>query len=747
MQWRQDFQGNAAICCVQHTLIIRCMPSPSTVLPATRATNGAALLLTLTFCLTPIVGATGPGLVQDTLKSAVLTAGTLLCGIALLWRHWRLPADIPDASRLRGHPALWAPVILTLYASASMVWSHTYLGAGEAIRWATLGLLIWLGMNAVRPNDFNGLLRAIHAGMVCAALWAAGQFWFDFSVFEQGPGPASTFYNRNFYAEFTICVLPYSAWLLARTRARPWQWAMTLSIAFNLATLFMTSTRSALLALTLLTPVLLFLAWWHYQQASTGTRKSIRWQALAGACLWVVLVNLPSNGSHVDGTMPHITAWQRSVHHAAELGQPGGLQAGSAAVRRDMWHSTLRMLKANPLAGVGAGAWEVQVPRYQKADTELEIDYFAHNEFLQLLSEYGLPIGGLALALWLALGAQWTQYCWRLRKQPPEAIYPLLALCAFAMVAMAGYPLHLAGTGGVFALSIGLLCQLTSRSKPAGPLMQKNRRALVLTGLLLLGLASLGAAYLTQRAVRAEKTLVHALDLAAQLPRRAGPMDSATQQQKTNMLQALQAGIALNPHYRKFYPVAAEVLMTEQDWANAAWVLDAAVASRPYVYALWKGLAQARIGLRQGPAALAAVDHLRALRPAAWTTQLLAIEALSVAGAESQALALTRTTLAHPGPDMEIDLLQAGYAMGLKHQDRPLALHALALRTQYWPESAADGYLQTGNVYASMAPIDTTRALQAYAEGLRLVPPGDAPRYLALIPNTYQKMLQHPIAP
>ena len=728
------------------------MPLPPTALPSVRAINWASIVLSLAFFLTPLVGATGPTLVQDTLKSALMSAGIVFAGMALLWHRWQAPVDWHGNTHLHGHPALLAPAVLALYACASMAWSHPYLAAVEAIRWALIGLLAWLGMNAVRPRDLNLLLLSIHAGMAFAALWAAGQFWFDFSAFEQGPGPAATFYNRNFYAEFSICVLPYSGWLLARTRNRCGQWALSLSIAFNLATLFMTSTRSALLALALLMPLLLALAWRHYRQAPSAARKSIRWRVLVGLGLWLTLVNLPSNGSHIDTTIPHITAWQRSVHHTAELGEPGGLNAGSASVRRQLWLATLRMLKAHPIMGVGAGAWEIQVPRYQNADTEVEIDYFAHNEFLQLLSEYGLLAGGLVLALLLALAIQWAQRGWRVRAHEPEAIYPLLALLAFAIVAMAGFPLHLAGTGGLFALSLGLLCRSAPISTPeaapattatataAAPVTHRNRR--LLAGLIALGLASLATAYLTQRAVRAEQTLVNALDLAARLPRNAAPMDGATQQRKNAMLAALHSGIALNPHYRQFFPVAAEVLMTEQDWANAAWVLEAAVASRPHVYALWKGLAQARIGLRDGPGAVNAVNHLRALRPSAWTTQLLAIEALSIAGDETQALELTRASMAHASPGMEEELFQAGYVMGLKHQDRELALHALALRAQYWPSSAADSYLQTGNVYATMAPIDAQQALRAYSEGLRHVPASDRPRYLALVPMAYQKLLK-----
>ena len=63
---------------------------------------------------------------------------------------------------------------------------------------------------------------------------------------------------------------------------------------------------------------------------------------------------------------------------------------GSFSIRAAMWKTTGRMILAHPVAGVGAGAWEVQMPRFQDPANVLETDYYAHNEILQLLAEYGL---------------------------------------------------------------------------------------------------------------------------------------------------------------------------------------------------------------------------------------------------------------------------------------------------------------------------------------------------------------------
>src|SRR6185295_17882576 len=93
-------------------------------------------------------------------------------------------------------------------------------------------------------------------GALVAALWAALQFWVGFGWFPQGPNPGSTFVNRNFYAEFVVCTLPFGMLLLARARTSAAVCLLAASNGFVITTILMTGTRGALLALWLLLLVL-----------------------------------------------------------------------------------------------------------------------------------------------------------------------------------------------------------------------------------------------------------------------------------------------------------------------------------------------------------------------------------------------------------------------------------------------------------------------------------------------------------
>jgi O-antigen ligase len=65
--------------------------------------------------------------------------------------------------------------------------------------------------------------------------------------------------------------------------------------------------------------------------------------------------------------------------------------------RQEVWKDTLKMFKANPIFGVGLGAYETVFPIYARHDGMFVVNY-AHNDYLQALSDGGLV--GLVLAMW-----------------------------------------------------------------------------------------------------------------------------------------------------------------------------------------------------------------------------------------------------------------------------------------------------------------------------------------------------------
>jgi O-antigen ligase len=66
-----------------------------------------------------------------------------------------------------------------------------------------------------------------------------------------------------------------------------------------------------------------------------------------------------------------------------------------------VWKDTLTMIRANPIVGVGLGAYETAFSIYTKSDGSLRVPQ-AHNDYLQIVADAGI-VGGLIAIWFLAL--------------------------------------------------------------------------------------------------------------------------------------------------------------------------------------------------------------------------------------------------------------------------------------------------------------------------------------------------------
>ena len=584
--------------------------------------DGTLALLALMMVVVPAVGARGEGLLQDTLKSILVSFFALAAAFAFFWRQRQQNAA------LNVHTLLVLPLGLMIYALGSMAWSHAYLGGVEAIRWFVFSLIFFLGLNTFTLARVTRLAWCIHLGAVLASLWAALQFWGDFSFFAQGPNPASTFVNRNFFAEFLVCTLPFSVFLLTRMKDKASVFLATFALGFNVAALLMTGTRSALmglLVLGMLLPALLLR--YRNQWASTGWR--------VGHCVGVVAMFITSAmclGS-IDTANPKLIkesgrgdAIHRALARTLSITQAGEYSHGSFSVRTLMWKTTGRMILANPVAGVGAGAWEVQAPRYQEAASQLETDFYAHNEPLQLVAEYGLAgwlflLSLLSYLLWAACRT-WSDKTFRGKREAPLRAFTLASLLVFLLVSNAGFPWRLATTGALFALSLSILAASDVRLAEGSSFLSRRmkwRPCYAKWALLAAALCTGLGAYIAQQARACEARLMQAIKIALTISQSGYAHDPRWETAKTEMLGLVREGIAINPHYRKLTPIVADALASWGDLKNAIWVWESVLESRPNIVIILANVARGHLQLGNRAKAQEYFDRAMALQPAAPT--------------------------------------------------------------------------------------------------------------------------------
>ncbi|HYF20842.1 MAG TPA: O-antigen ligase family protein [Ramlibacter sp.] len=715
--------------------------APAAAPAAGEATGSAPVvaILALTMALAPALGVPNELMLQDTLKSIIVSFAAL--GAALIFFLGRRR----QAGTLRWHGVLWLPLLLMAHALASMAWSHAYLAGVEAIRWFVFALLLWLGLNSFSRERLPWLARGIHAGAVVASLWAALQFWFAFSLWPQGPNPASTFVNRNFFAEFVVCTLPFGALLLARTRQSSATALLAASLALVVTAILMTGTRAALLAMWLLLLLVLPFIGWRYR-AELGLSDWQRGRAVLAAGVFIATIAalgvLPSSNPKILEEERGASALERGFGRTASISPTDA----SLNVRKVMWTATLGVIADRPVTGVGAGAWEVQIPRYQTRGAQLETDYYVHNEFLQLLAEYGLVgwmflLGLAAYLLWAAARTLRDGGDPAGRGEGPWRAVALASLLALMIVSNVGFPWRMAATGALFALALAVLAASDARLGVQVPWASRQlpwRPTWAVPALGATGACLALATYITHQAAEAEAKIVRASQIALTITRAGDWNHPRWNGAKAEMLDLVREGIAINPHYRKITPMVGDELARWGDWKNATWVWESVLQSRPYVVALITNAGRGYTSTDQPAKAFQMLERAKRVAPDAPAVTSLEVILLSRLGRQKEALEISRRALAEGRYD--IDLLTGAFLLGWHNGDPALAERAMALRMREFPETQLEGWVQLGHLRAGIAR-DEQGALQAWRKALQLAPPAVRPRVLEGIPPAYRERL------
>lgn len=693
-------------------------------------------LLTLMMVFTPGLGVPNEEMLQDTLKSIIASFATLIAALIFFWQQRN------RREALRWHGIMVLPIALMLYALIGMTWAHTYLSGVEAIRWFIFSLIVWLGLNTITRDKFHLIAAGIHWGAVLAALWTALQFWFDFKYFPQGPNPASTFVNRNFYAEYAACTIPFSIFLLYRARSISQICIHAFTAAFVVVTIFMTGTRGALTATWLQLLVLLPLIGFLYRKQLPFSLWNSERRILAIGIYMSTLIGL----SLINSGNPLIASENKGNPVSAinrAFARTGSISTNdySLGVRFIMWKATINIIQKRPWSGVGAGSWEADLPLYQAEGSQLETDYYVHNEFLQLLAEYGLTgwlfllllFSYLIVAAWRTLRAQDAD---SLAEAPIRAI-ALTSLLALFIVSNVGFPWRMASTGAMFALCLAVLAASDGRlyrTSIWGCMRMNWRPALSQFGAVITMMCLALAAYITQQAAECERKIVKATKIALTITASGDYANPKWDKSKAEMLQLIKEGIDINPHYRKITPMVADELAKWGDWKNATWVWESVVSSRPYVVAIMSNVARGYATLGNIDKALVYLERSKRIQPKAPSVRSLEVVLLSRSGKESKALDLAREAI-----DLKIydhDLVNAAFVLAWRAGDFQFALKTLDIRMKEWPTTRVLGLLQLGNLYTTGLK-DSGKAFESFKTAMDATSPDQRQSLLPQIPPVY----------
>lgn len=198
----------------------------------------------------------------------------------------------------------------------------------------------------------------------------------------------STFGNRSFLAGFLVAVLP-SAFALFLCQ-KSWRRILVFGVLslLILVSLLFTFSRGAWIGAAVGLPFFLAFSW----RSLSEKKQHLR---ILSILLLVTIALAVVLGSQLG---PELSSMLKRAGSAFEPA------TGSAAIRSEIWKSSLGIIAARPLTGTGPDAFRLLFPRFQTLRyTQLSggqsIADDAHNYFLQIASTMGLP----ALAVLVAI--------------------------------------------------------------------------------------------------------------------------------------------------------------------------------------------------------------------------------------------------------------------------------------------------------------------------------------------------------
>ena len=249
----------------------------------------------------------------------------------------------------------------------------------------------------------------------------------------------SVYSNKNILASALFVKIPFALWLMVYEKGwlRRIAWlAVTAGIA---ATFFMIA-RAFYVGLIIVT--LLFIA---YSLVNYFREKEVKHLWLMGAYLGALFLALAAFTITQSNFYPGARPSRAAQEEAAS--RPGGRQTagfteqiasitpedGSTRTRLSAWNYSFRMIRDNPLLGVGVGNWKINVLEHENKEKSGFIYlYKAHNDFLETATETGILGGLLYLGIYLFVG--WAFLMAYFQRRRSEALYKYLFLAASGLI-------------------------------------------------------------------------------------------------------------------------------------------------------------------------------------------------------------------------------------------------------------------------------------------------------------------------
>ncbi len=358
----------------------------------------------------------------------------------------------------------------------------------------------------------------------------------DFVKWDIKNSPLSTLGRRNFAAEYLVMVIPYVYYFIFKEKRN---WLLYILLLLFILHLIFTFTRASYISF-FVSCILFFIL--------TGRRVSINRKVIIFLCILFF-----SRIAFSD-----ISTFER----------------GTIKSRFLIWNVTLKMIKENPLMGVGPGNFVITYPYYAKGETKalkgpsLLVDS-VHNDYLEVCAETGVV--GLLLFLYLLFSFFRVSFVLYRGMEGKERVLIagiISSVVAICVNALASFPFknpatlllfwaNVSFTGGIYRKSRG-----DRTLKVSYPLLK-----------LYLLIFAIGGIVLSYRGIKASRYMFLAKNTKGNLS-----------------LQFAEKASKYNPFSYEYLHFAGTIAMNLNEYNRAYTLLSAGIKLHPYYDSLYNNL-------------------------------------------------------------------------------------------------------------------------------------------------------------
>lgn len=261
----------------------------------------------------------------------------------------------------------------------------------------------------------------------------------------------SSYSNANILASAVFMKLPFAFWL--SFFAKKWvKYIGTLALTFGILAIFFISSRAFYVGLFFISLLLFVYTMIHYKQ---NKKKGI-----IQKFVYYFISVLFSFGifTMVEKTM-YPKKGKKSFNIGNRLSSIVAADNKSNNLRLTAWGQSLKMIKKDPLLGVGVGNWKLRVLEYENQySPSYTYMYKNHNDFLEITVESGI-FAGIAFISIFAL-ILWYFARVLLKKSDDEwqqfFFLPAFGIVAYAFDAFFNFPQDRPEIQSLFSLYVGV---------------------------------------------------------------------------------------------------------------------------------------------------------------------------------------------------------------------------------------------------------------------------------------------------